>query len=348
MIDTNEPKEEILETPLRGMTKARHTYSSSQLSTSSGSSSPSSRHDANSTKEIDAHFPNLVQDKLSKLRSRRTAKTNSSFADSDNDLPVTEEADELEERRFLKKLPIVEDAQEFNSKVKFYSRIRGREKEIPVRGKSMDTKHLPLDRVQESKFEDDLKPLDSKKKHWSVIKDLNEFNTDRKSSQTYSSKRFSLPFENSIVEEKQEKKKIHQILSPLFAGTFTASNSLHGSNHGSHHSSLHNSPRFKLKVDEIDKKERKFDSDEGSDSDSIEPIEEEVLQATNGYEDNQMYMAAKHKMLEEKEFMKKIIKSEPVDEVVLMSNLANEMEAACSVNVNEPIQEENEDDKVEK
>ena len=46
-----------------------------------------------------------------------------------------------------------------------------------------------------------------------------------------------------------------------------------------------------LKVDEIDKKEKKLDSDEDDDSASIEPIEEEDKELPNVYEDNHLYMA---------------------------------------------------------
>jgi len=55
----------------------------------------------------------------------------------------------------------------------------------------------------------------------------------------------------------------------------------------SHHGSHHNSPRFKLKVDELDKK---INSDSENESSEIEAISEEDIPER---EENPEYMAAK-------------------------------------------------------
>jgi len=71
---------------------------------------------------------------------------------------VLEEPEEGEEKHFLKKLPVISDGEEFSIKhPNINNKIRGRGNNLSsTRCRSLDTKNLPLGRVQEARIEEDL------------------------------------------------------------------------------------------------------------------------------------------------------------------------------------------------
>jgi hypothetical protein len=186
------------------------------------------------------------------------------------------------------------DEEEFNVKKTHLPKFRGRREVYGGnldRCRSLDTDNLPLDRVQEVKNEDNLNFVLEKgrKVLWNMVHDLNEFNVKPKrrgsigilSDTKY--KKFSLQSTTSkdtIVEE-QEKRTCPVLNSSLLFLNQLNASSTNSSYHGSHHGSYHSSPRFKLKVDEIDikdqEKEKKQEGEkEDKEFEDIEMILEEA------------------------------------------------------------------------
>lgn len=289
----------------------------SQLSTSfssdssnTGSRTPSLT--AHSDGKEDTRFPILIPHKL-KGKSSSKKVLSAGLRDSEIlDTPVAEEGEELEvEKEFLKKLPVIDDGEEFIGMKSHADRFRGREVRFNKdlnRCRSLEASFLPLDSVTEDKNEEDLNLFRQRKKLNSVkMEDLNEFNrhdrffpperrTERKLSMNIVS--------NNVIMEEQENK-----IMPHFVSVF-ASHSGNGSRRGS----LLASPGPKLKVDEIDFMEQKGDAkDEDSDDDEIDIIEE-IEEKNTQMEDNKEYQAAKAKLNDEIDFIKKVVKGDLIDE----------------------------------
>jgi hypothetical protein len=301
----------------------------------------------------DAMFPILVQDKFTKLSARFRKRASSPLQHDTFESTVEESIEEDEmDKHTLPKFKIFADEEEFNVKNTNLPRFRGRREFFSGnlnRCKSLDTNNLLLDQVQEAKIEEDLNPgLErNRKMTWNIFHDKNEFNKEpkRRGSVGFSSenryKKFSLQSANSkdtIVEE-QERRILPNLHSPFsFLGQINLS-SANSSSHGSLHGSYHNSPKFKLKVDEIDimEKDKKFE--EENEYEDIEMILEEAEEKHLAYQDNREFQAAMHKLHEEKEFMKKVIKGDVIGE-----DEATYGEKDYMYMKSETIQEENEDE----
>jgi len=261
--------------------------------------------------DTDAKFPILCQDKVTKIKSKIRSMEDQEVEELIEE-PVKEEREELEkEHHFFKKLPVVEDAEEFNiKKTHLRSHIRGRDlllNKSMNRCKSVDTLHLPLDSVKEAKNEEEGNNAFKERKKIEDLnmQDLNEFNkADKSNSERKNPRRYSLPYaslQDSIQEEK-ENNFVPQRLS-IFARKES-------------HSSHHSSPCNKLKVDEIDFMEKKTLKDiEENDLEEVIPIQEVAEERNVEFvEDNKEYQAAKQKMNEEREFTKKVLKGEMINE----------------------------------
>jgi len=306
----------------------------------------------------DAMFPVLVQDKITKLSARFRKRASSPLQADTFESTVEESMEEYEmDKHVLPKLKIFADEEEFNVKKTNLPRFRGRRELFNGslnRCKSLDTNNLLLDQVQEAKNEEDLNPgLErNRKMTWSIFHDKNEFNKEvkRRGSFGFSSenryKKFSLQSANSkdtIVEE-QERRVLPSLHSPFsLLGQFNLS-SANNSSHGSLHGSYHNSPKFKLKVDEIDflEKDKKLEEEENEYED-IEMILEEAEEKNVAYQDNREFQVAMHKLHEEKQFMKKVIKGDVIGENEAALNNYNS-DKEYMVMKSEPIQEENEEE----
>lgn len=183
---------------------------------------------------------------------------------------------------------IFADEEEFNVKTTHLPKFRGRREVYGGsfdRCKSLDTDNLPLDKVQEDKNEDDLKfeHQRSRRTTWNVFQDLNEFNSDRKRRASFGLtgenryKKFSLQSASSkdtIVEEQEKKTGPFMQPTLLFLGQANPSST--NSSCGSHHGSYHSSPRFKLKVDELDFKQKDKNEEDENEYEEIEMILEEA------------------------------------------------------------------------
>jgi len=114
------------------------------------------------------------------------------------------------------------------------------------------------------------------------------------------------------------------------------------SNTSSNTSSHHSSPRFKLKVDELDlaSSSKKF-------LDTFSFDDEPILEATPAEEgkENKFLQAAKMKLMREGEFMKKVIKGEFIEEADNIRANLMDLDKEYTNLQSEPIQEEAEDEK---
>ena len=185
----------------------------------------------------------------------------------------------------MKKLPIVTDAQEFNSKeTKMRGRGEGRDKDIS-RCRSVEAAYLPLDSVQEDKNEEEPNTFGQRKKLEDLnLGDLNEFNqNDKILLEKRNRRKYSLqsPFNDSIKEEQE-----HATLPHL--PTIFVNYAVPTSNRGSEQ----NSPSHKLQVDEVDYQEIKLRSREESCCEDIDPIMEETEEKNNKIvEENREFQA---------------------------------------------------------
>jgi hypothetical protein len=328
-------------------------YIDSQGSTTSGSPNPSPRglkishhHDpldpSINCNEPNARFPILVQDKIAKLKSKMKAIEEKKDNES-TDSPVTEEKEEFEtDLHFLKKLPLVADGEEFNMKKTHIHKFKGREdifnKDLN-RCRSLETSFLPLDSVQEDKDEEELNAFKQRRKlEGLTIGDLNEFNQHEKTPEKKTKRRYSLqlPMLQDSIQEEQE----HGFIPHFHVGFVYYAGLL-----SSHHGSMHSSPGPLLKVDEIDFKDKKLKSKEGDEDEEIDPIIEETEEKNKQLvEDNKEYQLAKHKLITEKEFLKKIEKGEMIDQNdSILSKLSTEREYIYIGS--DVIQEVNEEDR---
>jgi len=309
------------------------------------------------TQSPDAMFPILVEDRISKMSAKFKKRASSPVQHETMESLAEEVVEENEgEKQVFKRLRIFSDEEEFNVKTTHLPKPRGRREFYDKtfhRCKSLDTNNLPLDKVQEDKNEEEInKGFErSKKTTWSMLHDLNEFNQDskRRGSFGFSNenryKKFSLQSaspKETIIEE-QEKRVLPSLQSSLlFLGPVNPS-STNSSFNGSYHGSYHSSPRFKLKVDEIDIKEKDKKLEDDNEYEDIEMILEEAEEKHSEYQDNREFQNAMHKLQEEKEFMKKVIKGDIIGEnEVILNNLNGEKEYMFMES--EPIQEENEED----
>ncbi len=187
----------------------------------------------------------------------------------------------------LKRVPVVEDAEEFNIKSTNINRLRGRDQNLNKefgRCRSLESSFLPLDCVEEDKDEEELNTF-KRRKHLEDlnVEDLNEFNQNQKGERTPTDKKLnrkhSLQFtpQEAILEEQET-------FIPHLPNMFGSLNTSHGS--------LHNSPGPRLKVDEIDLKEKKWIKDE-DDNEEIEMImeESEEKNAEQVVDDNKEFQA---------------------------------------------------------
>lgn len=304
----------------------------------------------------DAMFPVLVQDRITKLSAKFRQRASSPGQQEQIDSPVEETTEEYEEEtQTFKRLRIFEDEEEFNVKKTHLPKFRGRREVYGGsfdRCKSLDTDNLPLDRVQEDKNEDDLRFENqrNRKMTWNVVQDLNEFNSEKKRRGSFGLvnegryKKFSLQNANSkdtIVEE-QEKRNVPFFQPPLlFLGQPNPSST--NSSCGSYHGSLHSSPRFKLKVDELDIKEKDKKDEDENEYEEIEMILEEAEEKNLECQENKEFQNAKHKLQAEKEFMEKVLKGDLIDgSDAVVNPLHTEKEYVFMKN--EPIQEEAEEE----
>jgi len=163
--------------------------------------------------------------------------------------------------------------------------------------------------------------------------DMNEFNnkelakmkiksdTDRSLSEKKYPRKFSLHIGNNAIMEDlvQENKEIRELPLTFLSGT--------SSNTSSHHSS----PRFKLKVDELDNyKDKKLFEPEDQETIVEETPQEEVTE-------HKLLQAAKSKLNNEKEFIKKFIQAELSDE---QDHVRSNGDHEFTSRRNETIQEE--------
>jgi len=200
---------------------------------------------------------------------------------------------------------VIADGEEFLGIKSHADRFRGREVRYNKdfnRCRSLEASLLPLDSVLEDKNEEDLNIFRQRRKLNSVkMEDLNEFNRhDRFVSERRTERKLSMhvAVSNNVIIEEQENKVL-----PHFVSVFAP----HSGN-GSRRGSLLASPGPKLKVDEIDFMEKKAENkDEDSEENQIDIIEE--LDEKNAQlDDNKEYQAAKAKLNEEREFIKKVVK----------------------------------------
>jgi len=180
----------------------------------------------------------------------------------------------------LKKIPILADAQEFNTKRSHVDRFRGRQFDLGdnIRTRSLDANHLPLAKVQEAKVEEDETQKKEGRKSIDIFLDKNEFNVDVKKLQR---RRYSLVSDNNepIIEENKPEKKstFHRMQSPLIGGR--------GRSHNK-----------ELRVDEVDIKPKKAQESEGDSDDEKTPIEtitEEDAKENAEIENNKEYRTGK-------------------------------------------------------
>jgi hypothetical protein len=275
----------------------------SQLSTSSDSANSSPR---NQNKESD-RFPILVLDKIqkSKSKARRQSLKDSEILDD----TVTEEGEELEgEKHFLKKLPAIADGEGFMKKThidRFAEREEIFSNKTLKRCGSLETSFLPLDSVEEDKNEEELKAFKTRRSIKNLhLRDFNEFNQTEKSlseRKDFKSHSSQLQLSEGIILEEQENKVL-----PHFPIYLSANSSRRGSI----------CTPVKLKVDEIDFLEKKLEGrdDDSDDETRIDTIIEEIEEKNAQVEDNKEYQVAKHKLDGEREFLKKVLKGEMIDE----------------------------------
>jgi len=165
------------------------------------------------------------------------------------------------EHHFFKKVPLFEDAEEFNTKKTHIGKPRSRDELFS--NKSVDAAYLPLGSVEEDNNEEEVNAFKLRKKLADInLGDLNEFNTNDKTPVERRRRKCSLQISthDSILEEKE---------GPVIPHL----NNMYGSQ-----GSLHNSPATKkLKVDELDfLEEKKNKAREDDDSSDIDPIMEEA------------------------------------------------------------------------
>jgi len=270
-----------------------------------------------SANDTDARFPNLVHNKFGKLKIRfRESEEKSKDSDLFIESPVAEEQEELEgEHHFFKKVPLFEDAEEFNTKKTHINKPRSRDEFFS--SKSVDASYLPLGSVEEDNNEEELNAFKLRKKLEDInVADLNEFNqNDKTPSHERRRRKWSLQISthDSILEEKED-----PVIPHL--------NYTYGSQ-----GSLHNSPGTnKLKVDELDFLEKKNKARDEEDDSDIDPIIEEAEERIRQIVDeNKEYQAAKLKMNEEREFVKKVLKGEMKNENdAVLSKMGSEREYA--------------------
>jgi hypothetical protein len=226
---------------------------------------------------------------------------------------VTEEGEEEQEREthFLKKLPAVADTEGFNAKKTHIDRFAEREEMFTnkslKRCGSLETCYLPLGSVEEDKNEEEMNAFKNRRSIKNLqLRDFNEFNqkersfSEWKDSKSHSSQ---LKISKDIIMEEQYNKVL-----PHFQ--------THLSTNSSRRGSLLGTPA-KLKVDEIDFWDKKFegrDDDSDDDESRIDTIIEEIEEKNTQIEEIKEFQVAKHKLNEEREFWKKVLKGEMIDE----------------------------------